>query len=832
MSSVERRNRFQHLECFSNSFRKTAQPSYLPLPGTESTLLRSLADKMATGVSSYQPLRKNECENRISTDLIDAAMTPSSFGDTSTPITTPGRKMASETHINKKTDNTCDVPSPSISTTPVLGNATSLANHGFSFRVDNSSTTGSDSLLLELVLPMTVRCQSVDEGKKLLGISLRCGKSPNGISRLILLRLTDPLDPFFLYEMELLEEDYGTFKQELELVVDFNGFPNFLVDMLHGIENSTLPYTISFLAHWPSSAIGILRIVENTHFRTMEQLSLCLIRQGDAGQKKHLAERFQHFELAFTRGSAAWTMERDQLMSSLDNSRREMRELLEKYKLLQEHQRASEADKEKECSNAISSLRDQHELVLKNESEAHSAAVKALQESFHCSQQELLADLRQKDDTLQQVQRRYNELDAEHAHLEADHRLLQTNTRTLEEEVQSLRHENEELKKTRDEALESLASKGLLHATLTERMNGLAAALKAKSGEFELLKEQYDQQNTLISSLTSQNKHLLENINGLEKNIEKAHYIIGTQIHSLKNIKDRYRVATEQIRTQEQLLGERQATLTRVKEELENTKEKMHHTQQRNTQLEAQTEKAYTSNEELSKELQTMREALIKMHKSGSIGGNTLPHRLVYSTPIPGLKSFSRTSNSNTRDGVARFHIPLSETADAEGVKAGHFPHDRRLPPPMVHSTDLGLGTCSFSSNSTSVQATSACVPVKIGDAPPGFRFSPSLSPDKAISITSSLATRTATERVTTSPTQYPLHFSNVTSAAEKGKVGTPPPTVKGDVPHVEGETSSHIPPQNSFQKDGQKGFHDQLSERTFFGSEGALAMPRSAYFS
>lgn len=779
---------------------------------------------------------RDERERKFGAEGISSGIVPSFSRETSMDASSV-KRMTPHTSVSTAVNDTGD---SRVNATPAMYNASPMPNPPcFSSRMDDSSPeSAGDILLLELVLPVTVQFLQVNEGQKLLGFCLQCGKASQGISRVIRLRLTDPLDPFFLYEMELLEEDYGIFKQELELVVDFNGFPRFLADMFQGIDNSTLPYTISFLGQGGASSRGMLRIVEHTHFRTMEQLSLCLIRQGDAAQKKYLAERFQHFEKAFKRGSSAWKVEREQLMNSLEESRQGMDNLLGKYQLLQENLRASEAYKEQECNTAISSLRIQHEQELKKQCEEHNTAVKHLQDNFHRSQQELLADLRQKNEILQELQQRYNELDTKHARIDGDHRLLQANSKKIEEEAVSLRFEIRELTKSRDEALEKLKGKDLAHATLTERINGLVAAVEARSEECESLKGQHAQQNTIISSLTSQNKQLSENVSALEKNIEKAHYIIGTQLQSLRNVKDRYKIATERIRTQEQLLEERQVTVNRLREELENVKEKLLHSRERNSQLEAEVEKASNTNKDLSEELQTTRGALIKTYKSTNLRESAFPQRLVYSTPTTGHIPFSLSSNITSPVGGVRFHSPFHSSRGAEGTKETHFSQATRPSSPKAHPGDSVEAMPSSSTTSLPSSASNQMASV-VGQVRQSTfsKWNPSLSSsrEKDSPITPSRAALLSTREATPSPGHRPRPFSNAPATSVSTNEGGGDMNLEstsGDTIPTATEVSPHNIENHTFKNLGKRDFTAQIAEKTLFGLKGAMAMPRSAYFS
>lgn len=493
------------------------------------------------------------------------------------------------------------------------------------------SSVSNFGILLELVLPVAVKIQEVDEGSKNLGISLRLTRGANGVSRQIVLCLTDPADPFFLYQMELSEEEYGTFKQELELVVDFHGFPCFLVEMLQHIVDGSLPYRLTFSADASECGRGELRIVEVTSFRTIEHLSLCLIRQGDRGQKKYLAERFQHFETAYKKCSAESKEEIDKLSSALGAVRKERDELQRRCSSLQEERRLAESQNEKDLCHSLTELRSRHKEEIKELSDAHAGALKELQEAYRSTQEQLLADLRCKDSTLSVLQEKYQALESKHCGLTKEHESLSLKVASLADTQKLLEESKAKVEKSLQNYMEEAQKNDLTIATLTEKLNGANRAVDSKTEELECFKQQHEQQNSCMDVLSTQNEKLTEQVKELEKNITKAHYIISKQLQTASTVKNRYKLAMDQLRVQGSLLEERESTLLRRKEEIGLMEEKLHGLEERNSVLQENLAKTSSMNEELSKELQQLRDALVQVQKSTSLTGQYFGRRPIFS---------------------------------------------------------------------------------------------------------------------------------------------------------------------------------------------------------
>eukprot|EP00796_Vickermania_ingenoplastis_P006136 gene6136-4416_t len=546
-------------------------------------------------------------------------------------------------------------------------------------------------VLLELVMPVAVRLHDVEEGSKALGICLRLGRASNSVTRVVIVRLTDPSDPFFLYEMELSEEDYGLFKQQLELVVDFNGFPRFMVGMLQRIGEGALPYQLTFSAQGTAAVRGTLRIVEATSFRLVEHLSLTLLRQGDAGQKKYLAERFQFFEAAFLRCSAELKEERERMTQALTEARQQRDDISSKYRALQEDTRAAESERDQDHRTLIADMKHQYETQLKVQLEAHNNAVRCQQERATAAQQQLLEDLRHKDDLLHGVQLKYADLETRYTKLEADHRLLQTTSEVQKDELQSLRQLNTELKQLRIDAVESITSKDLALATLTEKVNAANGALTLKTQELDSLKEQHEQQSTCISLMRHQNEQLSSQVQTLEKSVAKAHYIISNQLQSISSTKDRYKIALEQIQTQELLLKEKQAAMDRKESELVAAQERAQQMMHKNGELHEQLKKTNEANDRLSQELQQMRTALIQVQKSTTTS-HAFGRRFLTSPSVARHNLLAEVSLGSAavprRADVAPSRSPSHAAADAAGQPP--TPNPARHLSPTQASESLG----------------------------------------------------------------------------------------------------------------------------------------------
>lgn len=125
--------------------------------------------------------------------------------------------------------------------------------------------------------------------------------------------LTDELDPFFLYTLQVGEDDYHQLKHDQRLRVDFKVFPRQFIELLescsssagensnsstHKVQGSGQGY---FLARLETQVVGggghsCFSLVETNHFKELTHLSLLFKSGNDAAIKAYLAARLRQLK--------------------------------------------------------------------------------------------------------------------------------------------------------------------------------------------------------------------------------------------------------------------------------------------------------------------------------------------------------------------------------------------------------------------------------------------------------------------------------------------------------------------------------------------------------
>jgi spindle assembly abnormal protein 6 len=334
--------------------------------------------------------------------------------------------------------------------------------------------------------------------------------------QLISICITDPVDPLFLYQVDIGEQEFHFLKQELSLLIEFQHFPQKFFEMLelcsqHGtnlnssykenindsnilnksIINQYQSNYICILHHNSNSSEALLIIHEITQFRQLNHLILRFKSATDSVLKKYLANLVKEYKTK----SETFSKDNSRLTENLENSYREIKHLkddlkniktlhyneLENFKL--EHFKEINETKEKlyqDCNNKLETKENEKNLIL-SELENKISELKNKLESV--TQEKLnLEDLKIK-------------LEARERDLEGKNTILNSELKVYKDEVENLRNTSTNLNQNNFNQ----------EKTLTE--------FRVKN---ELIIQQLEDKEKNVNNLTQ----LVENLNKQKSDIE------------------------------------------------------------------------------------------------------------------------------------------------------------------------------------------------------------------------------------------------------------------------------------------------------------------------
>ena len=202
-----------------------------------------------------------------------------------------------------------------------------------------------ESPLFEKQLPVYLLKQ--DDHENLLTFRILQGSQDNNKThdRVLYFELADDNDPYFLYFLELSEQDFPSLKKEQSILVDFSTFPSKLIELLllcHQ-SNSQIKTNPSEVdnnfnkSNDPTYSVkldttnGLFSIVESNRFKQLTHISLQLRPGNDASIKSYLASRLSYTTSQLRQVNKDLSYSKDQLNAEI-SLRREMAEELRELK--------------------------------------------------------------------------------------------------------------------------------------------------------------------------------------------------------------------------------------------------------------------------------------------------------------------------------------------------------------------------------------------------------------------------------------------------------------------------------------------------------------------
>ncbi|EFJ36631.1 spindle assembly protein, partial [Selaginella moellendorffii] len=111
-------------------------------------------------------------------------------------------------------------------------------------------------------------------------------------------QISDELDPFFLYSLELDDEDFKSLKVDQCILVDFSVFPHKFIELLEHCLDAKSEDHGRFLAVLNvRTGDSTLNVVETNQFKHVNHISLCFRQGNDATVKSYLAARLGDYKV-------------------------------------------------------------------------------------------------------------------------------------------------------------------------------------------------------------------------------------------------------------------------------------------------------------------------------------------------------------------------------------------------------------------------------------------------------------------------------------------------------------------------------------------------------
>jgi len=382
-------------------------------------------------------------------------------------------------------------------------------------------------------------------------------------SRLII-QVTNPNDPLFLYSLELSELEYQQLKNEQSLLVDFQNFPDFIVQMIDCCKkDNNDKFTCVFNTggqgenNFGSNNLGILSVEEKTQYRKLSHIVLKLKAANDTTLKKYLSDLSKEYKDKY-----------ESLFQNYNDLNQKFDMFQKDYAILKENMLKMENQHKAYTDNLINEKNKEINSIKEN----NFKETKRQLESMESEKNKIISDLENK---ISQLQGTLNDTTKNKTQLEEHKLKLEINQKDLEgkfaisskelsvykSQITTLRQENSDLNQ------KCLNSEKLL-TEANFKNESLSQQLEEKNKSFENLKQLVDSLNTqrdsnedTIKSLKASNNKLESKLQLSIKEINKANDIIQRLQNEIKNQKSKVKSTKNELSTQEQLINQKQMLL-------------------------------------------------------------------------------------------------------------------------------------------------------------------------------------------------------------------------------------------------------------------------------
>ncbi len=474
----------------------------------------------------------------------------------------------------------------------------------------HSVTTSSSSSSSLSSSPSQSMLMTPKQSAALSSDMLIASSSSSNASRALNVELTSETNPFFFYSMRLSEEEFASLRRSQDLLVEFSGFPAYLVGLLKRCSSSSssasspspssssspsspappaVPKFLLTLCHSPLtyspeagaptsslslgkgpafSAVGfvaapavsepsLLRFIETNQFKHIQHLSLPLTRGDDQALKTYLAERLHHFKSLSAN-----------LRASLDRALEDLQRTTEAKAALQETLRRHELSAEQrllEASSAhaaaLSALKGAHFTELKAESAAAKEREEALAGDYRAQlagmQTQLVAANARVQELVEgkaDVEKQLHALEVKYASTSQELLIVKTEIQVLQDAHSQLQEESTKTSKalTQEKLTSFTLEQKLAHQTMAaEQSAKLVAGAEAHSKQLE----------ASLALFTQANEKYEQQVKSSFAEIEKANKIITFLQSELRLTKQR----NKSLRTTS---SDKEATVTQLEKDL------------------------------------------------------------------------------------------------------------------------------------------------------------------------------------------------------------------------------------------------------------------------
>ena len=380
----------------------------------------------------------------------------------------------------------------------------------------------------------------------------------------LIIQVTNPNDPLFLYSLDLSEIEYQQLKTEQSLLVDFQNFPDFITKMFYFCKNDkddiySCVLTLGGIGenNFSSGGNGILTVEEKTQYRKLNHLILKLQAANDLSLKKYLSDVSKEYKEKFENLSLKY--------SDLNQNY----EMIQKENLnLKENLQKIEYEHKTSLDNLLNQKNKEINLIKENNFKENKKQL----ELMESDKNKTISDLENRISQLQgilddatknktQLEEHKLKLEINQKDLEGKFAISNTELNVYKTEITNLRQENADLNKKCLSYEKNLTEFNFKNESILKQLEEKNKSLENMKQLIDSLNKQRDSNEDTIKSLKASNNKLENKLQLSIKEINKGNDIIQRLQNDIKNQKSKLKSTKNELNTQEQLINQKQILL-------------------------------------------------------------------------------------------------------------------------------------------------------------------------------------------------------------------------------------------------------------------------------
>uniref|UniRef100_A0A3Q0SYP6 SAS-6 centriolar assembly protein n=1 Tax=Amphilophus citrinellus TaxID=61819 RepID=A0A3Q0SYP6_AMPCI len=406
----------------------------------------------------------------------------------------------------------------------------------------------------------------------------------------LLVRITDDIDPYFLFNLAISEEDFQSLKVQQGLLIDFASFPQKFIDLLNLCYSEQESDSPRFLLHLSCQSPVLegpanFSVIETNAFKHLNHLSLRLSQASDKEVKNYLAVCLSSLKVGSFIFIILCTL--SEKTKELDKLRSEWTNQTSSLSSLHSQELQLERAKSMELRSTFQQQREQLRQELENAHKKSSQQLNSRLTELEASCRELTEKKYKNESVIRDLKIKLAGADEECQHLKQQVLSLRRENSTLDTEVHEKDRSVSQLQmrvavleqeiKDKDQLM--LRTKEVLEATqqqkesVEENAESKELQIRKLEATVKSLSEELIKANGIIKKLQGE-------VRGLVGKIKVKNTVTVSQEKVLQETSEKLQCVEKDLQSAQQQLITKDEQVSKLKEQLETTVQKLNETKE------------------------------------------------------------------------------------------------------------------------------------------------------------------------------------------------------------------------------------------------------------